>query len=62
MKLMYKAKKIVNKIYCEKCNSIYNSREKYEKHLKNHSGVSCESCPLDVAVQKFVNLFKRKYD
>jgi len=60
MKLMDKARKIINKIYCEKCNSIYNSREKYEKHLKNHSGVFCESCPLDVAVQKFVNLFKRK--
>jgi len=60
MKLMDKARKIVNKIYCEKCNSIYNSREKYEKHLENHSSVFCESCPLDVAIQKFVNLFKRK--
>ena len=60
MKLLDKSKKIVNKIYCEKCNSIYDSREKYEKHLDNHSGVSCESCPLDVAVQKFVNLFKWK--
>ncbi len=60
MKLMYKARKIVNKIYCEKCNYIYNSREKYEYHLENHSSVFCEYCPLDVAIQKFVNLFKRK--
>lgn len=55
---MYKSN--VNKIYCEKCDSVFDSREKFEKHIEKHSAVSCESCPLDMAVQKFVNLFKRK--
>lgn len=53
-------KENVLKVYCEKCDSIFYSREKFEKHLQRHSdGVSCESCPLDVAIQKFVSLFKK---
>lgn len=53
-------KENVNKIYCEKCNSVFESREIYDKHFEKHSsGVSCESCPLDMAIQKLVNLFRR---
>jgi hypothetical protein len=34
----------VSKIYCEKCDKIFNSREKYDVHYSEHSsGVSCES-------------------
>ncbi len=50
----------VNKIYCEKCDSIFESRSSYDKHFEKHSSaVSCESCPLDMAIQKLVNLFRR---
>ena len=49
----------VTKVYCLQCDSVFENREKFEKHFEKHSGVSCESCPLDVAVQKFTNLFKR---
>jgi hypothetical protein len=49
----------VNKIYCEKCNDVFESREKFDKHFEKHSSVSCESCPLDVAVEKITKLFRR---
>ena len=50
----------VNKIYCEKCDLIFNSRIKYEKHLDSHySKVSCETCPIDTAIAKFMNIFKK---
>lgn len=52
-------KKNVNKIYCEKCDSVFESREKFEKHFEKHSSVSCESCPLDVFVDKITKLFRR---
>lgn len=52
-------KKNVNKIYCEQCDSVFESREKFEKHFEKHSSVSCESCPLDVFVDKITKLFKR---
>ncbi len=52
------------KIYCEKCDSIFNSREKFEKHLDSvHlSHVSCESCPIDTFFSKLVGFFKKKQD
>ena len=50
----------VSKVYCEKCDLIFESRERFEKHLDSHSGVQCEVCPIDTAISKFASLFKRK--
>ena len=49
------------KIYCERCDLVLNSREKFLKHLQTHSStIPCDVCPIDVAIDKFVNLFKKK--
>jgi len=54
------ARENVSKIYCEKCDKIFNSREKYDAHSSEHSSViSCESCPLDIVLGKIIGLFKR---
>ena len=50
----------VKKVYCEKCDLIFESREKFEKHIAKHSSIACEVCPIDTALSKFANLFKRK--
>lgn len=52
-------KKTASKIYCDKCDTVFDSKKKFEEHQHN-SQVSSESCPLDSAVQKFANLFRRK--
>ena len=31
-----------------------------ENHEYESSGISCDSCPLDSAIQKLVSLFRRK--
>ncbi len=50
----------VSKIYCEKCNKIFNSRENYDAHYSEHSSeILCESCPIDVVLGKIIGLFKR---
>ncbi|MCV0410208.1 hypothetical protein [Nitrosopumilus sp.] len=55
------SKNNVNKVYCEKCDLVFESREKFEKHLDSHSSLaSCEICPIDTIIAKFLNLFKRK--
>ncbi len=54
------SKNNVAKVYCEKCDLVFESREKFEKHFDNHSSTMCEVCPIDTAISKFVNLFKRK--
>lgn len=49
-----------SKIYCEKCNVVFKSREQYETHLDEHSSnIACESCPLDTILQKITALFKK---
>ena len=55
------SKNNITKVYCEKCDLVFESREKFEKHLDSHSStIACEVCPIDTAIAKFVNLFKRK--
>ncbi len=55
------SKNNVTKVYCEKCDLIFESREKFEKHFDRHSSnVTCEVCPIDIVISKFVNMFKRQ--
>jgi len=55
------SKNNLTKVYCEKCDLVLESREKFEKHLDIHSGkIACEVCPIDTAIAKFLNMFKRK--
>ncbi len=54
------SKENVSKIYCEKCDEVFNSKQKYEDHLSKHSsGISCESCPIDSVLGKIIGLFKK---
>jgi phage terminase small subunit len=49
------------KVYCEKCDLILNSRQKYLKHLDSHSStIPCDVCPIDTVVEKLINFFTRK--
>jgi len=49
------------KVYCGRCDLIFETREKFENHLGTHySKVVCEVCPIDTAIAKFLNLFRRK--
>jgi len=54
------SKNNVSKVYCVTCDLIFETREKFEKHLESHSSkVVCEVCPIDTVIAKFVNIFKR---
>ncbi len=53
-------KKNVSKIYCEKCDEIFNSKQKFDEHNSKHSsGLSCEACPIDTVLDKIIGLFKK---
>ena len=50
------------KVYCEKCDLILNSREKFLKHLETHSStIPCDVCPIDTIIEKFTNFVKRTF-
>ena len=49
------------KIYCERCDLILKSREKFNEHLATHSStIPCDVCPIDTIIDKFVSLLRRK--
>ncbi len=55
------SKNNVTKVYCTRCDLIFESREKFEKHLERHSSnIPREVCPIDTVLSKFASLFKRK--
>jgi hypothetical protein len=61
MSVVKSDKNNVSKVYCTRCDLIFDSRKAFEKHLDKHSyNPLCETCPIDIAISKFVNLFKRK--
>ncbi len=49
----------ISKVYCERCDIVFESRSEFEKHIDRHSGVTCESCPLDTAISKIFGFFKK---
>ncbi len=52
--------KDIVKVYCEKCDLIFESRTKFEKHFDSHAAaVAYEACPIDTVIAKFVRLFRR---
>ena len=53
------SKNNVSKVYCEKCDLIFESHKSFEKHFDSHSSkFVCETCPIDIITTKIVNLFK----
>ena len=49
------------KIYCERCDSIFESRAKFERHMESaHAGgAGCEACVIDVAISRIVKFFRK---
>lgn len=53
-------KENISKIYCEKCDEIFTSKQKFNEHNSKHSsGLSCEACPIDTVLGKIIGLFKK---
>lgn len=50
----------ITKIYCEKCDEVFDSKQKYEKHSSRHSTrVYYEPCPIDTVLGKIISFFRR---
>ena len=47
------------KVYCEKCDELFDSRSTYDSHMDKHSEVACATCPIDMALSKLTRWFKR---
>ena len=45
---------------CKECNMSFESKEKLNLHLQNHSEIYCETCPMDMAIRGIKRLFQGK--
>lgn len=51
---------MTSKVYCERCDAVFPSQEKFRQHFDaTHSGVSCETCVVDLAISKIIGFFKK---
>ncbi|KAF6242502.1 hypothetical protein C6988_07420 [Nitrosopumilus sp. b1] len=56
----FKKRTNVNKVYCSKCDLVFDSRSEFEKHLQKHSGsTTCDACPIDTVINKLLGFFKK---
>jgi len=47
---------------CDKCAASFFTKEGLEKHFQRQHGIYCETCPIDMAVQKITEIFRQKND
>ncbi len=45
---------------CQKCEATFLTKNGIDTHDKKMHGTYCETCPIDLAVNKITSLFKRR--
>jgi DNA-directed RNA polymerase subunit RPC12/RpoP len=45
---------------CAECGASFFTKEGLEKHFQRQHGIYCETCPIDIAVQKITDIFRKK--
>ena len=55
----------VTKIYCARCDRVFESRERFEGHLGVHASARsdsdvCETCPIDAAIARIVRFLRHR--
>jgi len=45
---------------CNECGASFFFKEGLEKHFQRQHGIYCETCPIDIAVQKITDIFRKK--
>ena len=49
-----------SKFVCTECGASFFTKEGLEKHFQHQHGIYCETCPIDIAVQKITDIFRKK--
>ena len=43
---------------CDECDASFLTQEGLETHFQRQHGNHCETCPIDLAVQKITKIFR----
>ena len=44
------------KYYCDECSASFLTQEGLEIHFQRQHGNYCDTCPIDMAIQKITNM------
>ena len=56
---MSKTEDSESKFLCSDCNASFFTDQGLQRHYQWQHGIYCESCPIDAAIEKIVNLFRK---
>ena len=56
---MSKTEDSQSKFLCSNCNASFFTDQGLQRHYQWQHGIYCESCPIDMAIEKIVNLFRK---
>ena len=56
---MSKTEDSESKFLCSDCNASFFTDQGLRRHYQWQHGIYCESCPIDMAIEKIVNLFRK---
>ena len=45
---------------CGECGASFFTKEGLEKHFQRQHGIYCEACPIDIAINKITDIFRKK--
>ena len=46
------------KCFCGECNASFLTQEGLETHFQRQHGNYCDTCPIDMAIQKITNMLR----
>ena len=60
MEVMSRGSNSQSEHLCDECGASFFTKEGLEKHFQRQHGIYCETYPIDVAIHKITDIFRKK--
>ena len=60
MQVMSRGSNSQSEYLCNECDASFFTKEGLEKHFQRQHGIYCEVCPIDIAIHKITDIFRKK--
>jgi len=60
MQVMSRGSNSQSEYLCDECDASFFTIEGLDKHFQRQHGIYCEACPIDIAINKITDIFRKK--
>jgi len=60
MQVMSRGSNSQSEYLCDECDASFFTKEGLGKHFQRQHGIYCEVCPIDIAIHKITDIFRKK--